>query len=192
MTDVLAGIRDAAASTRADGPHDRTTGDVRPVSPVIYLEVGGEVHRVHQLRDALHDGPLARPARARLRAGVTIDEDCPPERIEDVMRVLAGYEIEVRLDSLHLFAITAPGRDDGTPSPTRRSSLRWSSGRGVCRSRSRCPSSPMPRSLPCSSRTRRRCRRGAAGGRRRPRAARRRHGSRIRRRERRAVDRSDR
>jgi 2'-5' RNA ligase len=109
VPDVLAGIRDAAAATE---PMVLTLGPpatFEPVSPVVYLEVGGDVERVRDLRDALHAGPLARPLVHDFVPHVTINEDCGPERIDDSLRAIAGYQIDVRVDRLHLLRDRAPG-----------------------------------------------------------------------------------
>jgi 2'-5' RNA ligase len=109
VPDVLAGIRDAAAAAE---PMVLTLGPpatFEPVSPVVYLEVGGEVRAVHDLRDALHTGPLARPLVYDFVPHVTINEDCAPEHIAYSLRALAGYEVDVRIDRLHLLRDRAPG-----------------------------------------------------------------------------------
>ncbi len=109
VVDVLAAVRAAASASEPMILRLGPPMTFEPVSPVVYLEVGGDVQRVHELRDALHAGPLARPLVHAFVPHVTISEDCSSERIESSLHALAGYEIEVRVDRLHLLRDRAPG-----------------------------------------------------------------------------------
>ena len=102
----------AAGAARA-GPLELTLGPAVtfwPVTPVVYLQVGGALAELHALRDRVFRDPLARPLTYDFVPHVTLaDEVASPERIDAAVRALADYSRTVRFDSLHLLR-EGPGR----------------------------------------------------------------------------------
>jgi len=71
-----------------------------PVSDTLHLAIGGDVERLHALRDAVFVPPLERPLSNPFVPHVTLIERTA--RIEEGLAVLAGYQAEVVLDRVHL------------------------------------------------------------------------------------------
>ncbi len=70
-----------------------------PLSPVLYLQVGGPgAGRLADLRAALHRPPLARPEGWPFVAHVTLCEDAQPDAIRAAVSCLAGYRRSLHLD----------------------------------------------------------------------------------------------
>jgi len=97
----------------AFAPLELTLGPVvtfLPATPVLYLEVGGDVDRLHALRDAVFRDPLARSLTYDFVPHVTLaDEVTSEERIAAAVAALADYRREVRFDRVHLLQ-EGPGR----------------------------------------------------------------------------------
>lgn len=95
-----------AAGAVCDGPLELTLGPAvtfSPVTPVIYLEVGGALAALHALRDRVFREPLARPLTHDFVPHVTLADEVPGvERIEAAVRALADYVRTVPFRSLHL------------------------------------------------------------------------------------------
>lgn len=95
-------LRRAAASTR---PLDLRLGPAatfHPVTPVVYLAVGGDVAAVQSLRDRVFVAPLARPLTHPFVPHVTVADDMAPWRIPAALAALADYVVDVRIESVHL------------------------------------------------------------------------------------------
>ena len=103
---ALAVLRRAAAATR---PFTVTLGPPAtflPDNPTLYLAVAGEVE---PLRDRVFVEPLARPLTWPFVPHVTLADEAAPDRIHAALTALAGYQIEVTFDRLHLLR-EGPGR----------------------------------------------------------------------------------
>jgi 2'-5' RNA ligase/GNAT superfamily N-acetyltransferase len=104
-------LRTAAAGCPA--PLELTLGPAVtfwPVTPVIYLEVGGALSELHALRDRVFRDPLARPLTYDFVPHVTLADEVPvPERIDAAVRALADYARTVPFENLHLLR-EGPGR----------------------------------------------------------------------------------
>ena len=106
--DVLRGA--AAACT---GPIELTLGPAVtfwPVTPVLYLAVGGARAELQALRDRVFHEPLARPLTYDFVPHVTLADEVPgAARIEAAVRALADYVRAVPFHHLHLLR-EGPGR----------------------------------------------------------------------------------
>ncbi len=83
-----------------------------PVNPVAYLAVTGEptdLVRLDGLREALHTGPLDRPAEHAFVPHVTVAPELPEDRLAASEVVLAAYRVEVVFERIHVLA-EQPGR----------------------------------------------------------------------------------
>ena len=73
-----------------------------PSTPVLYLEVGGDLEALHRLRDGVFVAPLARKLSWPFVPHVTLAEDQPAERLDAGVAALADYQVDVRIDRVHL------------------------------------------------------------------------------------------
>jgi 2'-5' RNA ligase len=83
-----------------------------PVNPVAYLAVSGEagaMARLVGLRDALHAGPLERPAEHDFVPHVTVASELPEDRLAASELALADYAADVVFERVHVLA-EQPGR----------------------------------------------------------------------------------
>lgn len=99
---ALAQLRRAAAGVE---PITVTLGPAvtfHPVNPVVYLEVGGDVDTVHQVRDAVFGGPLSRSLTHDFVPHVTLVESTTPDRIAAALVALRDYRIEVTFVGAYL------------------------------------------------------------------------------------------
>lgn len=73
-----------------------------PVTPVLYLTVGGDVDAVADLRADLSTGPLAAPVQREAShtfvPHVTLDQNIAPHRIDGAIESLAHYRTEVTME----------------------------------------------------------------------------------------------
>jgi len=102
MVDAVAVLRAAAKAT---GPLDLRLGPVAtfdPVTPVVYLAVGGDVEALHALRDRVFAAPLARPLTHAFVPHVTLADDLAPDRIPAALDALSDYVADVHIDAVHL------------------------------------------------------------------------------------------
>jgi 2'-5' RNA ligase len=109
VDEALGVIRAAAYDT---GPMQLRLGPpttFAPVNPVVYLAVGGDDGAVHELRENLLRGPLARPPTYEFVPHVTLCEDCAPEHLAPALKTLRDFVIDVRIDRLHLLRDHEPG-----------------------------------------------------------------------------------
>jgi 2'-5' RNA ligase len=110
LPDVLADVRAAAATTLPITLQLGPPATFLPVTPVVYLRVAPEQDAtIHELRDALYTGALARPAEHEFVPHVTITDECAPDRIDAAIEALQDYTVAVRIDRLHLLRDRAPG-----------------------------------------------------------------------------------
>jgi 2'-5' RNA ligase/GNAT superfamily N-acetyltransferase len=99
---ALALLRRAAAAMT---PFDLQLGPVatfHPVTPTVYLAVGGDVGAVHRLRDHIFTRPLVRPLEHAFVPHVTIADGLPIDRIGSALDALRNYLVEVAVDRVHL------------------------------------------------------------------------------------------
>jgi 2'-5' RNA ligase len=110
VPDVLAEVRAAAATTPPLTLELGPPETFSPVTPVVYLRVAGEqVDALHDLRNALWTGALARRAVHEFVPHVTLTEECPPDRIEAATAALQDYTVVVRIERLHVLRDGAEG-----------------------------------------------------------------------------------
>jgi 2'-5' RNA ligase/N-acetylglutamate synthase-like GNAT family acetyltransferase len=76
-----------------------------PRTPVVYLEVGGDLEELSRLRDLLSKGPLSPPAGREERdfvPHVTLDQKIAPERAPAVLEALADYRQRATVNEVSL------------------------------------------------------------------------------------------
>jgi 2'-5' RNA ligase len=111
LADALAVLR-AAASAVTPAPLRLDLGPpttFHPVTPVVYLAVGGDLASLAELRDRVFTPPLARPIGFDFVPHVTLNEDMDPERIPAAVAALADFPASVEIDRVHVLRET-PGR----------------------------------------------------------------------------------
>lgn len=100
---AMAVLRDVAASV--SGPLALSLGPLGtflPRNPVLFLEVGGEVDRLEDLRDRCRQAPLDRPDERPFVPHVTVARGLRPDDDSTSRRLLAHYRNPVEIDRLHL------------------------------------------------------------------------------------------
>jgi 2'-5' RNA ligase/GNAT superfamily N-acetyltransferase len=103
LDQALSVVRSAAASV---GPIRLELGPpstFAPVTPVLYLAVGGDSTSLEALRSALLTGPLDVPRERVGRAfvpHVTLDQRISPSRLDAALTALADYRAEVTIERL--------------------------------------------------------------------------------------------
>lgn len=104
-------LREAAAGCA--GPLDLALGPAAtfwPVTPVVYLDVSGDVEGLRSLRDRVFREPLARALTYDFVPHVTLaDEVASPERIGAAVAALADYRSPVLFPAVQLLR-EGPGR----------------------------------------------------------------------------------
>ncbi|HLH46665.1 MAG TPA: GNAT family N-acetyltransferase, partial [Acidimicrobiales bacterium] len=122
---ALARLRQAAATV--GGPLRLTLGAVAtflPVNPVLYLPVGGDLHPLRTLRDAVLRPPLERQSPWPWVPHVTLADEAPEERIAAAVTALDHYSGVADLDRLVLLEQRAPAEPAGAGGPPGRP-RRW-------------------------------------------------------------------
>jgi 2'-5' RNA ligase len=102
LPDALAVLREAAA---AGGPLRLELGPpttFHPVTPVVYLAVGGDLEGLHALRERVFRPPLSRPLSHTFVPHATLADEMDPARIPPALSTLAAYRAEVTVDRIHL------------------------------------------------------------------------------------------
>lgn len=103
VADALAVLRDAAAATRPFTVRLGPPATFLPVNPVAYLAVDGAgADEVRRLRDAVFTDPLERHLTWSFVPHVTLADEAAPDRIAAALTALAGYEVDVTFDRVHL------------------------------------------------------------------------------------------
>jgi len=100
--DALAVLRVAATAAEPLVLRLGPAATFHPDTPVLYLDVGGDLDGLHRLRDAVFVAPLARSLTWPFAPHVTLAEEQPPERLEAGVTALADYHVGVRVDRVHL------------------------------------------------------------------------------------------
>lgn len=109
LADALRVLREAAATTK---PIELVLGapaTFLPVNPVLYLDVGGDVEALLELRDRVFREPLARELTWPFVPHVTIADEAEPDRIEAAVEALASFRVRVTFERVHLLREN-PGR----------------------------------------------------------------------------------
>lgn len=109
VPDALAVLRAAAAATRPFTLELGLPATFLPVTPVLYLAVGGDRAAVAALRDRIWRDPLDRPLARPFHPHVTVTDDAPADRIAAAIVALADYRATATVDRVHLLA-EGPGR----------------------------------------------------------------------------------
>ncbi len=107
---ALARLRAAAAAQ--PGALPLTLGPVRsflPANPVLYLDVGGELGRLRELRQAVFAEPLERALTWPWVPHVTVADGIADAKVEGAVDVLNAYGAMVRVDRVVLLE-EQPGR----------------------------------------------------------------------------------
>ncbi|MEY2431507.1 MAG: hypothetical protein QOC92_1232 [Acidimicrobiaceae bacterium] len=99
---VLAQLRGAGAGIEPFAVTLGPPATFQPVNPVVYLQVGGDVEAVNEIRNRVFTGALARKLTHEFVPHVTISENTAPDRIDVALIALADYKIEVSFESVHL------------------------------------------------------------------------------------------
>jgi 2'-5' RNA ligase/ribosomal protein S18 acetylase RimI-like enzyme len=73
-----------------------------PVTPVVYLRVGGAVEPLQALRDAVFREPLARPLTHPFVPHVTLADGIDAERDRGAVAALADYRVRVVVERVHV------------------------------------------------------------------------------------------
>jgi len=103
LDDAIALIRAAAGAER--GPVRLHLGPVttfHPVTPVVYLRVGGDVDAVHRLRAAVFHPPLERTVDYEFVPHVTLGDEVEQAAIEGALSALRNYSSDVDIAALTL------------------------------------------------------------------------------------------
>ena len=109
LGDALAVLRSAAATAAPLRLELGPATTFHPVTPVVFLAVGGDLDDLESLRERVLRPPLARATSHPFVPHVTVADDMAPERIPAAVAALADYRTEVTVDRLHLLRET-PGR----------------------------------------------------------------------------------
>jgi 2'-5' RNA ligase len=102
LDDAMAVLRAAATATRPLHLRIGPAATFHPVTPVVYLEVGGRLDDLAALRERVFVAPLARALTHPFVPHVTVADDMDPARIPAAVAALADYLVDVRIESLHL------------------------------------------------------------------------------------------
>jgi 2'-5' RNA ligase len=102
VDDALAVLRAGAATVEPLVLRLGPAATFHPRSPVLYLEVGGDVTGLHRLRDAVFVAPLARRLTWPFVPHATLAEEMTPERLAGGVAALADFALDVRFDRVHL------------------------------------------------------------------------------------------
>ncbi len=95
-------LRDAAEVTAPFEVELGPAATFHPVSPVVYLAVGGQTAAVHRLRDRAFSRPFGRRIDHAFVPHVTLVEDLAADRIGAALTALADYRTSVVFDGIHL------------------------------------------------------------------------------------------
>lgn len=102
VSDAMSILQKAASKMR---PFSLTLGPPStflPKNPVLYLQVGGELDALMELREAVFTEPLQRDLAWPFTPHVTICDDGEAERLEAAVIALADYQVSWNVDRVHL------------------------------------------------------------------------------------------
>ncbi|MGQ0617576.1 MAG: 2'-5' RNA ligase family protein [Acidimicrobiia bacterium] len=110
VTNVLAHLRAVAGATERFSVRFGPMATFYPVTPVLYLAVGGEgVDDLADLRHRVFVPPLARCLTYPFVAHATVADDCEPDRIDAALAALVGYRADVSFEAVYLLEEHAAG-----------------------------------------------------------------------------------
>jgi len=98
----LAVLRAAAAEERPFTLELGPTATFLPASPVLYLEIAGEVEPVHRLRERVFVAPFTRELEFPFVPHVTLLHEGDPGAIVRARAALTAYRTTVAIDRVHL------------------------------------------------------------------------------------------
>ncbi|HVE95279.1 MAG TPA: 2'-5' RNA ligase family protein [Acidimicrobiales bacterium] len=101
LDDAVALVRSAAAAE--SGPIELHLGPAvsfHPVTPVVYLPVGGDIAAVHRLRAAVFQPPLERTVDFEFVPHVTLGDEVAEDAIAGAKLALRGYAADVEIDRI--------------------------------------------------------------------------------------------
>lgn len=110
--DLDAGLAALRAVGERTLPFDLRLGpptSFHPVTPTLYLAVGGDVDAVHRLRDDVFTRPFARELAHAFVPHVTLVEEVPVDRIAAATEMMRSYSVDVAIDRLHVLEETKLG-----------------------------------------------------------------------------------
>lgn len=81
----------------------RGTGSFRPVSDVVFVQVGEGIAQCEQLEAAVRCGPLAQELRFHYHPHVTVAHDLPAEALDRAFVALGDYRADFVVSHLTLF-----------------------------------------------------------------------------------------
>ena len=102
LGEALAVLRSAATAVGSLRLRLGPVATFHPVTPVVYLAVGGDVDGLHRLRDGVFRTPLERTLTHPFVPHVTLADDMAPERIPPAVAALADAALDVTVDRVHL------------------------------------------------------------------------------------------
>jgi 2'-5' RNA ligase len=105
----VSGLDDALTVIRSAGhrmtPFSLKLGPINtfaPATPVIKLDVSGELDQLDRLRDLVFTGPLQRSLTWPFSPHVTLKDEATHEQLRTIPYVLTGFESTVQFDRVHL------------------------------------------------------------------------------------------
>lgn len=110
----LAGV---AAAHRPFVIRLRGTGSFRPVSDVVFVQVGEGIAECEQIEAAVRCGPLAQELRFHYHPHVTVAHDLPAEALDRAFLTLGDYRADFVVSQLTLFEHAADEEDAGAWRP---------------------------------------------------------------------------
>ncbi|MBG0739762.1 2'-5' RNA ligase family protein [Paeniglutamicibacter antarcticus] len=96
-------VRQVAASQRPFRVSVRGTGSFRPVSEVVYLQLGSGFDECVQLHELLQSGPLARDLVFDFHPHITIAHDISAAGLDEAARTLADFEATFPVTGMGLY-----------------------------------------------------------------------------------------
>ncbi|UWX97891.1 2'-5' RNA ligase family protein [Arthrobacter zhaoxinii] len=102
-------VRDVAAAQKPFRVTLDGTASFRPVSPVVYLNVGEGFDECTALHKELQSGPLARELAFPFHPHVTVAHDISEQGMDEAVRRLSGYSAGFTVDRVGLYEHDATG-----------------------------------------------------------------------------------
>ncbi len=85
------------------------TGTFRPVSPVVYVGVGGDLGALHRLQEAVCSGPLAGGLAFAFHPHVTLAHAVPEADLDRAVEVMRDYYETLIVDRFAIYLKTSDG-----------------------------------------------------------------------------------
>ena len=110
LLDVVdAHLADAAKVAEPFPMHLSGTGTLRPVSPVVFVQVARGVANCELLERAIRTGPLDRPLDYPYHPHVTVAHDIDAAALDEAYEALSGFVARFTVSAFQLFERTADG-----------------------------------------------------------------------------------